>query len=473
MPFNPMSRRSQPGRFVLVAILAATSAVFALVVGFLTLRLRTGLREQVLQREAAALTEVAALQLTNESETLGRLGIADAPGELLSAVLRTSRLRGVFAVRVFDRDERFNGALPLPWSEQPPAEPDWTALKDGRPIARLHKRSSAAEVIGLIPASGESANHPTGEEPLLETWLPLRRANAAQFLGAAQLWIDGRAVAGEFALIDRRLISQAVAAWLAGSALICGLVGWAFARLAAANRELVARRDELLRANRELTLAAKTSALGAVAAHLVHELKNPLAGLEEFVALQSSRVGTDDDVAAASELTQRLRTMINDVVGVMRDEQAGDQFELAGEEILSLVAHRLRDFAAARRITVKIDAPATPTLPARRANLAALVVYNLAQNAVEASAPGQEVALRCGAEANRILFSVTDNGPGIPATVRARLFQPTRSTKAGGSGLGLALSQQLARQAGGSIELTASDAGGTTFTLGLEVVRET
>ena len=113
-----MSRRSQPGRFVLVAILAATSAVFALVVGFLTLRLRTGLREQVLQREAAALTEVAALQLTNESETLGRLGIADAPGELLSAVLRTSRLRGVFAVRVFDRDERFNGALPLPWSDR-------------------------------------------------------------------------------------------------------------------------------------------------------------------------------------------------------------------------------------------------------------------------------------------------------------------------------------------------------------------
>jgi len=453
----------QPRRLALVAVIAATLAVFGAVIGFVSWQLRSGLRAQILQREAATLTEVADLQLTTEADALAKLGIADAPGELLNAVLRTSKLRGVFAVRVFDAARHFAGALPLPWSEEPPSTNDWDRLLAGRPVARLHPRSSAAEVVGLVPGRQDTRE----DEPLIETWLPLKRVDSDRLVGAAQLWTDGRSILREFELVDRRLLTQGLLAWLGGSILIGVLVGWAFGRLASANRQLLSRTKELARANRELTLAAKTSALGALAAHLVHELKNPIAGLEEFVALQGGRQTGSSELAAATELTQRLRTLVNDVVGVMRDEQVGDQYELTGSEIASVVATRAAALGSARGVSLVVDGVTTKSLAARRANLAALVCFNLVQNAIEASASGNTVELRVAATAHGIDFLVTDRAGGLPDAVRARLFQPCQTTKPGGSGLGLALSQQLARQAGGIIELVQSETSGTIFRLRL------
>jgi C4-dicarboxylate-specific signal transduction histidine kinase len=65
-------------------------------------------------------------------------------------------------------------------------------------------------------------------------------------------------------------------------------------------------------------------------------------------------------------------------------------------------------------------------------------------------------------------FLVEDGGAGLPEAVRGKLFQPCTSTKPGGSGLGLALSYQLAQQAGGRLELRRSDLQGTSFRLVLD-----
>lgn len=459
------------GRSASVAVIAVTLAVFALVVADVTWRLRAGLHEQVLQREAATLTEVASMQLANEADTLAALGIANAPGELLNAVLKTSKLRGVFAVRIFDAAKRFGGAVPLPWSERPPPEPEWQELRQGHPIARLRGRESITDVIGFAPETPTAL----AAEPVLQIWLPLRRADNAPFSGAAEMWLDGHAIAREFARLDRRLVTQAVSAWLAGSFIISVSLLWAFRRLAAANRQLELRTEDLLRANRELELAAKTSALGAVAAHLMHELKNPVAGLEEFVASQAeaaSRSGNGAELAAASDLTRRLRRMINDVVGVMRDEQGGAHFELTGDEIVGLAVAKTEPLARERGVALATDLACGKSIGGRRANLAILVLANLLQNAVEAAPRGTTVTLQAGMDQDVVLFSVADRGPGLSDAVRERLFQPVASGKPGGSGLGLALSQQLARQAGGRIELVRSGASGTCFRLVLDA-RET
>ncbi len=456
-----------PGRYAPVAVLAVTLLVFAAVVAYVTSWVRNGLRDQLLQREAEALSEVASLQLTTEADALAQLGVADAPGQLLNAVLKTSKLRGVFAVRVFDAERRFNGALPIPWSDTPPASDDWARLVSGHAIARLHSRETAAEVMGLAPAPVDEREG----EPLVETWLPLRRADGSQLAGVAQMWTDGKTLAAEFASLDRRLVTQAMLAWSGGAAIIALLLGWAFRRLAHANRALQSRSEDLARANRELVLTAKTSALGAVAAHLMHELKNPVAGLEEFVAGQSdlaSRGEQGGELAAASELTRRLRTMINDVVAVMRDEQSGNQFELTCSEILSLVEAKGRPAASKRGVTLKTSVGSEASLPARCANLSVLVLYNLLQNAIEASAPAKTVRLSAASEAHVVRFTIEDEGAGLAQSVRERLFQPCSSSKVGGSGLGLAISQQLARQAGGRIELVRTGVDGTRFDLLLD-----
>lgn len=456
-------------RYAPVALLAVTLLVFAGVVTYGGLWLRGSLQRQILQREAEVLKEVASLQLRNEADAMAAVGVADASSELLNAVLKTSKLRGVFAVRVFDAQRQFIGAVPFDWADTPPPGEYWNTLDAGVPVVRLHKRESAAEVIGLAPSvEGEHAG-----EPLIETWFPLRHADGGPLLGIAQMWTDGHAIATEFRAVDRRLARQALAAWL-GGALIIGLVlNWAFNRLGEANRQLQRRSDDLLRANRELTLAAKTSAIGAITAHLMHQLKNPVAGLEEYVAGQVATGGRETaggELEAATHLTRRLRMMINDVASVMRDEQTGASFELTATDIAELALAKAKPIAEARGVSLRRDDGADLSLQGRQANLACLILYNLLHNAVEASTPGQEVRLATRSEGDSVLFEVEDQGPGLPDSIKENLFQPCTSTKPGGTGMGLALSQQLARQAGGRIDLVRSSASGTCFqlVLGLE-----
>jgi signal transduction histidine kinase len=455
---------SPPGRATQLTVVGLTVAVFAAVLAFVTLQLRGGLREQILSGKAETLAAVASMQLANGAEALAEVGLTDAPGELLAAVLKASKYRGVLAIRVFDAGRRFSGALPLELSDEPPSSEEWTA----RPFARMRPREKLQALAGAPgPASALAS-----DEPLIEAWVPLRRSEGASLAGVAQFWIAGDELAAEFTSLDRRLALQAGIAWLAGAVVIVLVLGWAFRRLAAANHILEARTEDLQRANRELVLTAKTSALGTVTAHLIHEIKNPLAGLEVFMASQAEPGGREEsgrELVAATELTRRLRTMINDVVGVLRDEQHGAHFELTCTELAQVTFERVRPAANLAGVRLVADIVAEASLPGRRANLTGLVLRNLLQNAVEASPPAGIVRLTGRTTPDgRWEFSVEDRGPGLAESVRARLFQPCASTKPGGSGLGLALSQQLAQQAGGRIELVKSDTEGTCFRLVLE-----
>jgi signal transduction histidine kinase len=448
-----------------LAVLAVTLLVFAALIAFATWQLRTGLRDQILRREGETLAAVASLQLATGEAALAEVGLADEPGELVNAVLQASKLRGVLAIRVFDANRQFAGALPWVVSEAPPPAPVWAGLAGGRAVTRLHPRENLAALVGLAAeaAPGDAT------VPLVESWVPLLRSEGGKFSGAAQFWIDGRALAAEFAALDRRLATQAILAWLAGAAFIALALAWAFRRLAESNRALQERTEDLQRANRELALVAKTSALGTVTAHLIHGLKNPLAGLELFLGglnHSGAAQGEGGEWQAANDLTRRLRGMVDDVVGVLRDEQAGNQFELSCAEVVEIAVKKAEPLARTAGVALGREVFGDAALPGRRANLALLVLQNLLQNAIEASARGGTVRLAGRAMGDgAVEFSVEDRGPGLPAAVRERLFQPCQSAKAGGSGLGIALSHQLSLQAGGRLELERSDAQGCCFRL--------
>src|SRR5262249_40563255 len=237
---------------------------------------------------------------------------------------------------------------------------------------------------------------------------------------------------------------NASAAFVAGSLIVTAALAWAFRRLQRSNRLLEDRTAHLQRANQELVLAAKISAVGAVTAHLLHGLKNPLSGLHNFVAsrAQDRATGTDTEWEAAYLTTRRMHTLINEVVGILRDAQDLSPYEVSLSELVDMVSRKILPLARTAEVRFSVELQTIGHLPSRGATVVTLILVNLSQNAMQATPKGKRVKLLVTAMDRDIICEVCDEGPGIPAHLRESLFTPCQSAKEGGSGIGLAISKQ-------------------------------
>lgn len=453
--------RTKSGWAAVVAILT----VFAALVLGITWRLRGELRGRVLQREAEAMHSVVLMQLASQQARQPELVELGASDHAFAAVLESSRLRGVLAVELYDRDGRLQAALPE--DNVGEAELAWVlaSAAQGEPVARFMAHASLAALSGTTAKIAERRG-----VPLLEMAIPLfgRHGNATTSDQIAHYWIDGAPLAREFALMDRGLATQAGVAFLGGAIVIVGVLLWAFTRLDAVNRKLRAQSAELMRANQELAFSARTAAIGAISAHLFHGLKNPLAGLEGFVrdGPSSGDPMTDDSWRAAMETARRLREMVNDVLAVLQDEKSGTaDYARPALESISVARQKVQALAKDAGVSLDVVTSTEAEISARTANLATLVLVNLLTNAIEASPAGGRVELDVDEHEGMVEFHVRDHGAGLSAATRATLFQPTTTQKANGGGLGLAISHHLARHAGGQLELVESSGKGTIFRL--------
>jgi len=133
------------------------------------------------------------------------------------------------------------------------------------------------------------------------------------------------------------------------------------------------------------------------------------------------------------------------------------------------VQRRVATAADRRKVKLMVEAGGTCTLSSRTANLTSLVLLNLLENAVEATATGGTVSLSVVREAEWLRFRVRDEGPGFPEHLRHHLFLPCKSSREGGSGIGLAICKQIADHLGAKLDLVESSRQGCTFVLELPV----
>jgi signal transduction histidine kinase len=461
MPNPPKSLRP-PRRIGLVLALglAMALAVLAAVLIWAALNLRRSVAAELTNRVGDILDSVASAQYLEDIQRGDTLTSLDDPTEQFELALKVSRLRDVIGVRLFAPDGKFVNAFPA------------NVLEGALPAADL------ANLRQLIPANHYLPHSPLDEQemlpetnsvavPLLLVDIPLRTPDKPHLAGVIQFVMDGSSLARQFAALDRQLIVEFSAAFgVAGSLLAIALV-LAFGRLQRANRLLAQRTGELLRANRELTLAAKTSAVGAVTAYLIHGLKNPLTGLQNFVrhrAAGDEPPGLDDWHAAAAT-TNRMQDLINRVVRVLQEQNTAATYELSCSELGELLSGRVQTAAQAANVRWEMVVNGDGTLSSREADLILLILENLVQNAVEATQPGKLVQGSIVTVGSEIIAQVRDEGPGLPTNVRQQLFSPCASSKTNGSGLGLAICQQLAKHMGAELRLVSSTSGGTCFEL--------
>jgi signal transduction histidine kinase len=467
-----------PGRLAPVArrrlgpwIIAAAILVLAAFVTLVSARLRLSLREQVLSREAESMHALVALQQRIAEDEWAELGVSMPAEDRLAVVLQTTKLRGVVAVRIYEPTGLLYAALPAVEDELlSPA--DWSELEEGRALARLTRQSSLFAQWTAEAGERGAPDEAVEEAPeVLEVLVPLEDPVLPEPAGAAQFLIDPSDVRAQFAAIDRGVVQQAALATIGGGLLLGVLLAWAFARLEAAERQLRRQAEDLRRANEELLLSAKVSAIGAISAHLLHGLSNPLAGIEGFV---KAGVGGDGPEATdgqawreAAETTRRLRAMVNEATALIAAERTAGAPDLSADEVVSGAVGRTAESARRAGVAVQVGTVDAGELDGRVASLGGLVLVNLLENAVQASSRGAVVRITGAAAPGAMAFDVTDQGPGLAPTVRDQLFRPVTSTKPGGGGIGLALSHELARLAGGALELVSTSPAGTTFRLTL------
>jgi signal transduction histidine kinase len=222
----------------------------------------------------------------------------------------------------------------------------------------------------------------------------------------------------------------------------------------------------LLRANHELTLTAKTGALGAVTAHLIHGLSNPLANLEDFVTARGSLSRGDEEWQDAIAATDRMRRLVHEVVRVLGEENGGDHYEMSLEECGKVLAGKAQPVAREFGVVCEIVVSSRRRLANHPANIVLLILDNLINNSLQVMAPGQKARVTIRDSEADVVCEVADEGPGFPEALRRAPFAPCRSTK-GGAGLGLAISQQLALHLGGRLELRETGPAGTLIWLRL------
>ncbi len=278
-----------------------------------------------------------------------------------------------------------------------------------------------------------------------------------------------------------RTQNRAYVTMLAGVTLLAGL-----ACLLVLYHTQKARRARLAEKQAKSRVAAleeevrrkeKLAAVGNLAAGVAHEIRNPLSSIKGYATYFAQRFpeGSDDREAASVMVREadRLNRVITDLIGLSRPTDVRLR-AVAPADILRHVARLLLQDAAHRDVEIRsnVSRRCRPALvdPDRLSQ----AVLNLCLNALEAMPGGGTLTLGADMDGDRVRLQVEDTGTGIPADILSHIFDPYFTTKARGTGIGLATVHKIVEAMHGDISVTSKEAaegrpGDTCFTIWLPV----
>ncbi|HEY1763608.1 MAG TPA: sensor histidine kinase [Opitutaceae bacterium] len=450
---NPSAQNSTYRNAIVAAATGALLvAIFAAMVVWFRSDLRDEIHLKIIERDAAVLYPMALQQLADSDQ-----GVQNAAASPLASLLNSVRQRGMLAVSIFDRDGNTIESVPANQLFVELPTDDFLKLEAGAPISRYHPSFPLDQYFAGISPDQRRA-------PVLEVLLPLPSTGSPQLRGFVRYYIDARPLSEELAAIDEQIDRQTLVTLGLGGILIILVVGAATFSVLRAQRTVAERNERLTRANFDLTLAAKASAVGQITSHLIHGLQGSVEGLRAFVA----KGDPDPEGMAwksAAGYTERLQTMIRETIALLSDAGAGASYELSGAELAATIRAANSATARERGVSLDVGEGFVAKIDSHRGSLLCLIASNLIQNAIAASQAGRMVAVTLADAGWAIVLTVADEGAGIPEAVQKHLFRPGRSGRPGGSGLGLAISQLMARQMDAELVLLSTGPEGTTFRL--------
>jgi signal transduction histidine kinase len=245
-------------------------------------------------------------------------------------------------------------------------------------------------------------------------------------------------------------------------------VGWAY-------RNVVRSSELEVRLVRAAELNTRLKEMSLAAAGLAHETKNPLNIIRGLAQMISRREDASAEIRGKTreilDMSDRVTAQLNEFINYSRPREvrrAAVALDAVVGEVVRALAFDLED----KRIALH-TAPGLPVIEADE-QLLRQTLFNLLLNAIQAVEPGGRIEVGAGrTPAGRGVLEIKDDGPGVPAEHRADIFKPYYTTHQKGTGLGLAVVQQIATAHGWEIECLANEPRGACFRLSHLALAET
>jgi signal transduction histidine kinase len=239
-------------------------------------------------------------------------------------------------------------------------------------------------------------------------------------------------------------------------------------------------KSQLERSQEHLIQSEKWAMMGKLAAGVAHSIRNPLTSVKmRLFSLQRAldlSSAPQEDFEVISEEVRHIDSIVRNFLEYSRPEKLNMKKASPSDVVdmaLLLLRHRLESYG----VTVAVERPGR--LPAIWADPEQFkeVLVNLLVNACEAMSGGGAVVISEAVGLDDALgrvvrVTVQDNGPGIPASIRDKVFQPFFSTKEEGTGLGLSIAARIVEEHGGWLRLRSGEGEGAAFVITLPLREE-
>jgi len=249
-------------------------------------------------------------------------------------------------------------------------------------------------------------------------------------------------------------------------------------------RRVEERTMDLKRTQNELVQAAKMAALGEMSAGISHELNQPLTAVRSYTDNarkfldQKNFQKVDENLGLITDLAARMGDIIR-LLKVFARQTSDELDAIALQTVINDTLKLMNVRFEREAITLTSDIPTEPVSVSANAVRLQQVLINLMSNSIDALAGQDDRRIHMGVtlagNGDHVTISVADNGPGIPETIRDRIFNPFFTTKAMGQGLGLGLSISygIIQEFGSELTVADNEDGGALFEFTLRRSLET